>query len=93
MTDDRNEWKLLSEIKPAMGQLVEYYGDSERSDDKTYSQIDMVPIQGKFIPDCGTHWTENLAGFTTEKLGVIVSPDPTITYWQDITADQKRKNG
>lgn len=79
-----NDWKRLADAIPAQGQLVEYRGDSAKSTDKTYSEIDMTVKRGKFTLDCGTHWTENLAGFSTGALGVMVAPDPEITFWRAI---------
>lgn len=75
-------WQRLADVKPNTGQLVEYRGVNPECARKSYSAIGTVPKKGHFVKDCGTHWTENLNGFTTEKLGVIVAPDPDITFWR-----------
>lgn len=80
MTD--KEWKHLIDVKPTEGQLVEYRGVNPECARKEYSSIDTIPRKGHFVKDCGTHWTENLNGFTTERLGVICAPDPKITFWR-----------
>lgn len=85
LTSSDDTWKRLADVTPEWGQLVEYRGENWRKEpDKTYSAIDETPRQGKFVPDCGTHWTKMLGGFTTEKLGVIVAPDPEITFWRAV---------
>jgi len=83
MTRYATTWKRLIDVKPTRGQLVEYYGAYTKKPTKGYRQITTTPRKGRFMEDCGTSWTENLGGFTTETLGVIVAPDPATTFWRD----------
>lgn len=83
-TSSDDAWKRLADVKPAHGQLVEYRGVNPECARKEYASIDAIPRKGHFVTDCGTHWTEMLGGFTTEKLGVIVAPDPEITFWRAV---------
>lgn len=80
-----NEWKLLVDVEPMAGHLVEYRGVNPAGRAREgYSDIGTIPREGYFVTDCGTHWTEDLNGFTTEKLGVIVAPDPNFTLWRHV---------
>lgn len=79
-----SDWKRLADEKPAGGQLVEYRGVNPECARKEYRAIGLVPRKGYFVKDCGAHWTENLGGFTTERPGVIIAPDPEITFWRAV---------
>lgn len=84
MTRYATIWKRLIDVKPTHGQLVEYYCAHTKKPTKGYTPITTTPRKGCFVEDCGTSWTEQLAGFTTKTLGVIVTPDPDITFWRQI---------
>ena len=82
MTRYATTWKRLIDVKPTRGQLVEYYGAYIKKPTKGYKLITTTPRKGWFVEDIGTRLTEQLDGFTTETLGVIVAPDPDITFWR-----------